>query len=55
MPCSAINQHINVWKGKIILRIDLVKIPKIDTNPNLVVLLKNGNKISQPLRILDHR
>ena len=20
MPCSAINQHINVWKGKIILR-----------------------------------
>ena len=55
MPCNAINQHIDVWKGKIIFRTGLVKIPEIDTNPNLVVLFRNENNISQPLRILDNR
>ena len=54
MPYSAINQHIDVWKGEIILKTGLVKIPVIDTNPNLAVLLRNENDISQPLRVLDH-
>ena len=46
MPYSVINQYIDVWKGKIILRTRLVKIPVIDTNPNLAILLRTGTTLA---------
>ena len=54
MPYSAINQHINVWEEKIILRAGLIQISKVNINLNLAVLFGNRDDISQPLRILNH-
>ena len=54
MTSSAINQHINVWERKVILRAGLIQISKVNTKSNLVILLGNKNEISQPLKILNH-
>ena len=54
MSCSAVNQHINVWEVKIILRASFVQITKVYSNSNLAILFGNRDDISQPLRILNH-
>ena len=54
MSCSALNQHINVWEGKIILRVGFVQITTVYTNSNLAILFGNRDDISQLLRILNH-
>ena len=55
MAYSAINQQINVWDGKLILKIGFIKVFEINTNSNIVVIFGNKNNISQLLWILNHR
>ena len=46
MPCTTINQLVNMWERKIILGASLVEISKVHTNSNLAVLFGNRDDIS---------
>ena len=54
MTYSTINQYVDVKERKVILKIGLIKILKVNTNFEFFVLFRNMNNISQPLRILNH-
>ena len=54
MTYCTINYHVNVWERGIILKVGLVEISEINTNPHFAVFFGNMDDIGQPLGVPDH-
>ena len=48
---GVINQGINVWQGKIILRAEPIQISIIDAHVYFPIFLWHGNNVGNPIRV----